>query len=160
MALGVGGSSVLNQRKADKPRSPHWGPRRAALALCVSLNRPESHCDETDRISAALTMVSIRLRPPQHAGAARRLILYTLNSTAVSRCTTVTHSSVMQTALQKEIKYYCVVFVLGNHYITFMAFSANTGRERKAALGERRHHLGAAEVGGGRREAGGRGTEA
>ncbi|VFV18065.1 lem domain-containing protein 2 [Lynx pardinus] len=33
--------------------------------------------------------------------------------------------------LQKEIKYYYVVYVLGNHYIKFMAFRANTGREKE-----------------------------
>lgn len=37
----------------------------------------------------------------------------------------------MQTVLQKEIKYYYVVYVLGNHYIKFMAFRANTGREKE-----------------------------
>lgn len=43
----------------------------------------------------------------------------------------MTNSFVMQTALQKEIKYYYVVYVLGNHYIKFMAFRANTGREEE-----------------------------
>lgn len=37
----------------------------------------------------------------------------------------------MQTVLQKEIKYYYVVYVLGNHYIKFMAFHANTVREKE-----------------------------
>lgn len=46
-------------------------------------------------------------------------------------CTNVTNSFVMQTVLQKEIKYYYVVYVLGNHYIKSMAFRANTGREKE-----------------------------
>lgn len=39
------------------------------------------------------------------------------------------NSLVMQTVPREEIKYYYVVYVLGNHYIKPMAFRANTGRE-------------------------------
>lgn len=62
---------------------------------------------------------------------AERLILYILNCTAARSCTNVTNSFVMQTVLQKEIKYYYVVYVLGNHYIKFTAFRANTDREKE-----------------------------
>lgn len=37
----------------------------------------------------------------------------------------------MQTVLLKEIKYYYVVYVLGNHYIKSVALRANTGREKE-----------------------------
>lgn len=45
----------------------------------------------------------------------------------------------MQTVLQKEIKYYYVVYVLGNHYIKSMAFVQTQAEEKKTTLGERNH---------------------
>lgn len=62
---------------------------------------------------------------------AEKLVLLIPSCTAARRCSNVTNSFVMQTVLLKEIKYYYVVYVLGNHYIKSVALRANTGREKE-----------------------------